>query len=134
MEDFTQTLIARRDQAVEAAHAAGDKLIRLLKTDESNLAVMTAEALERRAYARWWTTLIDRIDDGTDPVTALTDARTTAHDALLILPTPRSDCPYSNAQAITAVEATRAFFYDTATLHPPIGNAPSGHVAPTTTL
>jgi hypothetical protein len=120
VEDFTPTLLARRDQAVEAARIAGHKLIRLIEADESDLAATIAETLHRRAYAHWWTTLIDHIEDGgTDPATALASARATAHDALLILPTPRSDCPYANAQAITAVEATRAFFHDTATLHPP---------------
>jgi hypothetical protein len=120
VEDFTQTLLARRDQAVESARIAGHKLTRLIEADESDLAAVIAETLHRRAYAHWWTTLCDHIEGGgTDPATALASARTTAHDALLILPTPRSDCPYANAQAITAVEATRAFFHDTVTLHRP---------------
>ncbi|GLY86055.1 hypothetical protein [Actinoallomurus iriomotensis] len=117
MADFNQTLLTHHDQAVEAAKRAGQRLTRLLETDEPNLAAAIAETLQRRAYARWWTTLIDHIEDGgTDPATALTDARTTAHDALLTLPIPRSACPYATAEAITVVEATRAFFHDTATL------------------
>jgi uncharacterized protein (DUF2252 family) len=117
VEDFTQTLLARRDHAAEAAQRAGQRLTRLLGTDEPDLAAAIAETLQRRAYARWWTTLIDHIHDGgTDPATALAEARTTAHDALLMLSIPRSACPYTTAEAITGIEATRAFFHDTATL------------------
>jgi hypothetical protein len=134
VNEFTQTLITRRDEAVKAADVARQRLIKVLDADESDLAAPIAEALERRAYARWWTTLIDHIHDGgTDPANALVEARATAHDALLILPTPRSACPYANAQAITATEAARAFFHDTATLHPPATatSPPPGPAAPT---
>jgi hypothetical protein len=117
VEDLNQTLRTHRDQAVKAAQRAGQRLTRLLGTDEPDLAAAIAETLQRRAYARWWTTLIDHIQDGgTDPATALADARTTAHDALLTLPIPSSACPYATAEAITGIEATRAFFHDTATL------------------
>ncbi|GAB2841662.1 hypothetical protein GCM10027176_51880 [Actinoallomurus bryophytorum] len=121
MEDLTQTLLTRQEQVLQASRVASQTLICMLRSDEPVPAAVIAEALERRAYARWWTTLTDHVvhDGQADPAAALAAARKVAHDALLVLPTPRSECHHTNAQAITTLEAARAFFHDTATLYPP---------------
>jgi hypothetical protein len=118
VKEFTRDLFTYRDQAAESARLATQHLIRLLQDEETDPAAAMADAIEWRAYARWWISMTDHIErDSIDPVTALANARTSAHDTLLDLPTPRHECPYANAQAIAAIEATRRFFRDTASLH-----------------
>lgn len=119
MKEFTRDLFTYRDQAAESARLATQHLIRLLQDEETDPAAAMADAIEWRAYVRWWINITDRIErDSIDPVTALANAHTSAHDTLLDLPIPHHECPYVNAQAIAAIEATRRFFRDTASLHP----------------
>lgn len=117
MEEFTQDLFTYRAQAVESARMATRHLVGLLRDEGTDPIAAIANAIEWRAYARWWTSLTDHIEhDATDPATALATARANAHDALLNLPAPHHACPFTNAHTIAVTEATRRFFHDTATL------------------
>ena len=115
MHKFSHQLFRCRDQALQAAHLARRHLIRLLDHGAPELAAAMAEVTNRQAYANWWTSLTDHIEHGgQDPMTALTNARTAARQALLDLPTPRHACPFTHSQALAALEATRRFYHDTA--------------------
>lgn len=118
MHELTEHLLTRRDQALQATASARRQLIHLLEHGETQLAAAIAEVCNRQAYDSWWKTVTDHIEHGGQhPMTALTNARTTARQVLLDLTTPRQECPFAYGQAIAALEATRRFYHETNTLN-----------------
>jgi hypothetical protein len=92
-------------------------LVRLLDECEDNLAEAIADVARLQPYARWWMRVTDHIEHGgMDPVAALTAARTAARQTLLLRSNPRTACPFEHGEAVAALEATRRFYNDTATL------------------
>jgi hypothetical protein len=117
MNAFVTHLSDRHEQALEAAGEARSRLITILDEDGPALASAMADVALFDAYARWWTTVANDITDaGTDPITALSRARTTARRILLERTTPRGECPFGLGMAQAVIEAARHFYHDTATL------------------
>lgn len=117
MDPFITYLQEKTTQATEAAGLARSRLISILDEDGPALASAMADVAILDAYARWWTTVANNITHtGTDPITALSRARTTARRILLEQTTPRGECPFQLGMAQAAIEAARHFYHDTATL------------------
>jgi hypothetical protein len=117
MQSFAQHLFTLRDNAKEAADEACNRLIGQLRIAAPDLGPAVAEVAHLQAYARWWTTLTNHIEHAhTDGVTALVRTRQAAHRLLLENVIPRSECPFTDAQAIANLEAARHFYHDTQAL------------------
>lgn len=114
MQHFAQHLYTLRDAAIQAADEACTRLIEQLRAASPELGPAIADVTHLQAYARWWATVTDHIQNGhTDAVTALVRTRETARRLLLEHVTPRSACPFSYGQAIANLEAARHFYHDT---------------------
>ncbi|MCO5999764.1 hypothetical protein [Actinoallomurus rhizosphaericola] len=128
MQPFAQHLFGLRDNAKDAAEEACNRLISQLRVAAPDLGPAIAEVAHLQAYARWWTTLTNHIEHAhSDAVTALVRTRQAAHRLLLENVIPRSECPFTDAQAIANLEAARHFYHDTQALEivplPPAGPA-----------
>jgi hypothetical protein len=116
MDTFHHHLFNLRDQALEAAgHARHDLTLVLAECEDHRFA----EAMERLAYAqpyaRWWMRVTDEIEHGgLNPMTALTQVRTAARQALLNSYAARPRSWFTIALDNGATEATRRFYHDTA--------------------
>ena len=123
MNDFTQSLFDRRDQALDVAGDARSHLIGLLAEAEGDLAAAVADVTGHQSYAAWWMTVTDHIEHGgLDAVTALIRARDAAYCAVLDGLGPYRSM-YAHAQALARAEATRRFYHDTTILT--LGPVPS---------
>jgi hypothetical protein len=135
MQDFTQHLFTLRATAKDAAEEACNQLVCKLRIASPDLGPAIAEAAHLQAYACWWTIVTDHIEHGRmDGVTALVRAREAARRTLLETVIPRSECPFTDAHAIAAIEAARHFYQDANGLEvgalPHIGTPATGPAAP----
>ncbi|GAB3971355.1 hypothetical protein GCM10029978_046390 [Actinoallomurus acanthiterrae] len=132
MQPFAQHLFNLRDNAKDAADEACNRLISQLRGASPDLGPAIAEVTHLQAYARWWTTLTNHIEHArADAITALVRTREAARRLLLENVIPRSECPFTDAQAIANLEAARHFYHDTQALEV-VPFAPAGPTTPTT--